>query len=131
MDYPVYLLRLNDKWRVVFPEGKADIGHTDFWEKTVSRTVADFYKIPRALLVNLPYSQRRARIVGDALYYGGRPDPDLLAAICTATGNRKLVFCFDEHERRLKEDVLTFRKLVRRFAINAPNPPQRRPGQNQ
>jgi len=126
--YPVYLLRLNKKWRVIFPENREDIGHTDFWEQTVSRLVASQFKVPHAKLANLPYSQRRARIVGNTAYYGGRHDPDLLRAIRKATGNKELVFCFDEHERRLREEVVEFRRLVRR-AINGQNQSQRKPGQ--
>lgn len=129
--YPVYLLRLGKKWNVVFPENKEDIGHTDFWEKTVAHLVAKHFKIPQAKLTNLPYSQRRARIVGNTVYYGGRPEPDVLQAVRQTTGNDLLVFCFDEHERRLREDVLEFRRLVRRHAVNAQNLPRRKPGQRQ
>jgi hypothetical protein len=79
--YPLYLLLLDDQWKVVFPTGKRDIGHTDFWEQTVSRYVADHYKIPAIKLVNLPYSQRRARVVGDKVHYGEKADPELLKLI--------------------------------------------------
>jgi hypothetical protein len=127
MDFPVYLLRLGQDWQVVFPAGKTDMGHTDFWEETVSRIVAHHYKIPREKLMNLPYSERRARIVGNQVYYGGRRDPDLLEAIRKATGNSELAFCFDEHERRLKEDVLELRRLVRRYSVNDRNRPPRKP----
>jgi len=37
----------------------------------------------------------------------------LLQAICKATENDKLVFVYDNHEKRLKEDVLDFGRLVR------------------
>jgi hypothetical protein len=124
MRYPLYLLRRGKGWQVVFPEDKADIGHADFWENTVSVLVGARCNIPQVELANLPYCQRRARIVGDVVYYGGRPEPDLLEAIRKATGNAKLAFCYDEHERRLKEDVLELRKLVRRYSGND----RRRPG---
>jgi len=114
MVFPVYLLRHGREWQVVFPEDRSDIGHTDFWEQTVSHIVAKQFRIPQPMLANMPYCERRARIVGDKVYYGGRPDPDLLAAIRNATGNEELVLCFDEHERRLREDVLELRRLVRR-----------------
>jgi hypothetical protein len=112
MVFPVYLLRFGDSWQVVFPKNKADISHSDFWEQTVSHVVADYYKIPQPKLANLPYCQRRARIVDRTVFYGGRPEPDLLQAIRKAAGNKDLVFCFDEHERRLKADVLALRKLI-------------------
>lgn len=121
MDFPVYLLRLGEEWQVVFPKDEADIGHTDFWEQTVSHLVAKHYKIPQPKLANLPYSERRARIVGNTIYYGGRPKPDLLQAIHKATGNNQLAFCFDEHERRLKEEVLELRRLVRRYLVSDRN----------
>jgi hypothetical protein len=125
--YPVYLLRLGKQWKVVFPENKEDLGHTDFWEQSVSRLVAKHFQIPQVKLANLPYSQRRARIVGNTAYYGGRPEPEVLQAVREATGNGDLVFCFDEHERRLTEDVREFRRLVRRHTVNDRNQPRRKP----
>jgi hypothetical protein len=113
--FPVYLLRSEQGWEVVYPEGKRDIGHTDFWEDTVSRLVARRYRIPRTELVNLPYCQLRARIVGDTVYFGEQPDPGLLQAIRKAVGNDRLAFAHDDHERRLKEDVAAFRRLVKRY----------------
>ncbi len=73
--FPVYLLQLDDKINVVFPDDRQDIGHTEFWEATVSHVVAQFFKLPQAKLRDLPYSQRRARIVGATVYYGEEPDP--------------------------------------------------------
>jgi hypothetical protein len=113
MTYPVYLLQLGDELRIVFPADKSDIGHTDFWEQTASHIVAQHYGIPQRKLVNLPYCQRRARIVGNTVYYGEQPDPALLGHIREAVGNDALVCCRDEHERRLKEDVRQLRRLVR------------------
>ena len=113
--FPIYLLNLGGKFRAVLPEPRTDVGHTDFWESTVSQIVADHYGIPQRLLRNLPYCQQRARIVGNLVYYGGKPTPILLRLIRKATGNRKLVFAHDDHEKRLRHDVAEFRKLVRRF----------------
>jgi hypothetical protein len=56
--YPIYLLQLGDTFQVVFPEGKEDIGHSDFWESIVSQIVAKHYNISQAKLANLPYCQR-------------------------------------------------------------------------
>jgi hypothetical protein len=113
--YPIYLLQLGDTVRVAFPEGKEDVGHSEFWECAVSHVLATHYHVPRAKLVNLPYCQRRARVVGDKCYYGERPDPKILDQIRQAVGNANLVFVHDDHERRLTEDVLEFRRLVRRY----------------
>ena len=114
--YPLYLLQLGADLRVVFPEDRQDIGHTDFWEQTVSHIVAKHYGIPQKSLTNLPYCQRRCRVVGNTVYYGERPDPELLRLLreaVGAVGKDELVFCFDEHERRLREDVRQFKRLVR------------------
>lgn len=113
--YPIYILNLGGKLSVVFPEDQRDVGHSDFWETTASEIVAEHYGIPRRLLINLPYCQRRARIVGNVIYYGGKPTPKLLRLIRTATGNRKLVFAYDDHEKRLRHDVGELRRLIRRY----------------
>jgi len=112
--FPLYLLKLSDDWKVVFPEDRANIGHTDFWEHTVSHIVARHFRIPQKRLANLPYCQKRARVVGSTVYYGGKPDPQLLQTIRTALGDAALVFAHDDHEKRLREDVREFRRLIRR-----------------
>lgn len=113
--FPVYFLQIGDTLQVVFPEDKEDIGHTEFWEGTVSHIVSKHYNVPQAELANLPYCQRRARIVGDICYYGETPESTLLDQVRQAVGNTRLAFHHDDHEKRLKEDVLEFRKLVRRY----------------
>jgi hypothetical protein len=113
--FPLYLLKLGDDWKVVFPEDRADIPHPDFWEQTVSHIVARHYRIPQKRLANLPYCQRRARVVGNKVYMGARcPDPKLVTLVRESLGNEGLTFAFDEHERRLREDVRQFKRLVRR-----------------
>jgi hypothetical protein len=113
--FPLYLLELDDDVKVVFPETKKDIGHNDFWEHSVSHMVAARFHIPQIRLANLPYCQKRARICGNFIYSGGKPDGKLLSRIRKAVGNNRLVFVFDNHEKRLREDVLEFRRLVRRY----------------
>jgi hypothetical protein len=113
--YPVYLLEFGDTTHVVFPEGKEEIDHTDYWETVVSHLVAKHYHIPQAKLANLPYCQRRARVVGDRCLYGENPDPTLLNQIRQAVGHDNLIFVYDDHEKRLRGDVLEFRRLIRRY----------------
>ena len=113
--YPVYLLELGDTTQVVFPEGKQDIGHMDYWESVVSHLVAKNYHIPQTKLANLPYCQRRARVVGDSCLYGEKADPTLLNQIRQAVGQDNLVFVYDDHEKRIRGEVLEFRRLVRRY----------------
>jgi hypothetical protein len=113
--FPIYLLRLGDEWKIIFPAAKADIGHTDLWEQTGSRVVSEHYRIPQTELLNLPYCQRHARIVGNKVYYGESQDAGVLQLIRSVLDNDDLEFCHDEHERRLREDVREFRKLLRRY----------------
>ena len=115
--FPIYLLELGDGLVVCYPDDLADIDHSTFWEITASRLVAEHYKIPQRLLVNLPYCQRRARVVGNRVFYGGKPDAKLLRLIRKALGNSKLVFVHDDHEKRLQYDVSEFRKLMDRIVI--------------
>lgn len=112
--FPVYFLQLGDQWQVVVPADKQDIGHTDFWEQTVSFIVAQHYGVPAKKLANLPYCQRRGRVVGNVVYYGERPDPELLRLVRDTVGKQELEFVHDEHEKRLREDVRAFRRLVGR-----------------
>jgi hypothetical protein len=112
MTYPVYFLQLGDERRIVFSQ--EDIGHTDFWEQIVSHIVAKHFGIPPNTIANLPYCQRRGRVVGNMVYYGERPDPELLRLLREAARNEQLVFCHDEHEKRLRQDVRQFRRLVKR-----------------
>lgn len=115
--FPIYILGLGDMTKVVFPATRKDIGHVTFWETTVSHLVARHFSIPQARLYNLPYCQRRARIAeSNQVFYGEQPDPDLLQLIRQTLGNNHLTFCHDGHEKRLREDVCQFRKLLRRFA---------------
>jgi predicted Zn-dependent protease len=112
--FPLYILKLDDT-KVVLPDGKEDMGHSDFWEKAVSHVIARYYRIPQAKLLNLPYCQRRARVVGDKCYYGERTTPELLDLVRKEVGNERLAFVFDDHEKRLREEVIQFRRLVRRY----------------
>jgi hypothetical protein len=113
--FPVYFLQLGDEWQILLPEDRADLGHTDFWERTVSKVVGSHYGIPQSRLANLPYCMRRGRVVGNTVYYGEKPDPELLRALRKTLANAKLVFVHDDHERRLREDAVQFRKLVNRY----------------
>jgi hypothetical protein len=114
--FPIYLLRCDGQWNVVFPQDRSDIGHTEFWEQSVSQIVANYYGIPAIKLANLPYCQRRARIVGNKVFYGEDHNCKLLQVVRKTFANKKLVFDYDDHEKRLPLDVLGFRRLVRRYS---------------
>lgn len=112
--FPIYILKLGRRIEVVFPEGKGDLSHSDFWEQTASFIVARHFKIPQPKLANLVFSQRRARVVPRAnrVYYGEKPIPALLAKIRRALENDELEFVHDDHEKRLKYDVRQFHRLT-------------------
>lgn len=113
MTYPIYILDLGgEEDAIVFPEGKADLDHCDFWEETVARIVARHLRLPLHELMNLPYCQRRARISGNIVYYGEQPGRKLLRQIEKAVGATGLQFMHDEHEKRLEYDVLAFTSLL-------------------
>ena len=112
--FPIYILRLGREIRIVLPDEREDLGHVDFWDQTVAGMVAAYFGVSDKRLMRFPYCQRRARIVGDKVLYGEKFDPKLLRFIRKALGNRKLQFCFDEHECRLRYDVRRFKRLTTR-----------------
>ena len=113
MSYPVYVLDLGaDEYTIVFPEGKVDIDHGDFWETIVARIVARHFHLPVEELLNLPYCQRRARVNDKIVYYGERQTKKLLRQIETAVGETGLQFACDDHEMRLEYDVMEFLSLT-------------------
>lgn len=116
--FPIYIIELDSQVKVVFPEGRSDIGHSEFWEQSVASLVAGHYGVPQSSLANLPYCQRRARVVGNTVYYGEAAEEELLRLIRKAVGNVKLAFCYDDHEKRLREDVREFNRLRRKFSIS-------------
>ena len=111
--FPIYLLELN-AFVVCVPEGQEDIDHSVFWETIVSGVVAEHFKIPQRLLLNLPYCQRRARVAGKRIYYGETHELKLLRLIRKTLANKQLVFVHDDHEKRLEYDVSRFKQLVER-----------------
>src|SRR5258708_2880386 len=113
--YPIYILRLGNTDKIVFPEGKEDLGHCDFWERCVASKVARHYRIPLEKLLDLPYCQRRARICSDKILYGEALSKSLLAKIRKAVEQPELVFAFDEHEKRLAYDIQHFKRLKNHF----------------
>ena len=111
--FPIYILHLDPNIQITFPDDRRDLDHPDYWEQTVCFLVARHFGIPSRKLANLPYCQRRARIVGNKVLYGEKRDPELSRLICEVLGNSELLFCYDDHEKRLRGDVRQFRKLVR------------------
>jgi hypothetical protein len=104
--YPVYVL---DNDEVLFVH--ADCGHDEYWQNHVSSVVADRFGVERSQIINMPYCQRRGRIVGNILYCGERLPKKLVSKISKAVGYR-LKQVFDDHEIRCEISHATFRGLI-------------------
>jgi hypothetical protein len=113
VSYPIYILELGGaEPAIVFPEGKADLDHSAFWEQTVAAIVARHFELNPKDLMNLPYCQRRARLNDGVVYYGERATKKLLRQIERAVGETGLRYVYDEHEQRLSYDVEAFNALL-------------------
>ena len=113
-NYPIYILDLTGKDLVVFPQDKADISHSDYWEQKVVAIIANYFGISDKRLMNIPYCQRRARISSNgSVFYGEEQNQKLLRQISKATGETNLHWVYDEHESRLPFDVMEFKRLIR------------------
>ena len=105
--FPLYIL--DDDALVVVV---SHMSHCDFWESTTAAIVAAKHGLRLSVLLNLPYCQRRARIVGNRLYCGEEVSRALLRSIEAATG-RTLKLIYDEHETRCPISVAEFTSLVK------------------
>ena len=104
--YPIYIL---DDDSIVFT--KKDINHVDFWNEQVAKKVSEMYNIPVHRLLNIPYCQRRARIVGTKLFCGEELSIDLFNKIKTVLNKKVLKVVYDQHETVLKYDVMVLNTL--------------------
>lgn len=107
--YPIYIIDLSKgRIQIVFPEGKEDLNHADFWSDTVAALVVEFGGAKKQNLENLknaPYCMRRARITSRGIvYYGEEQTDKLLDQIKEAVGEPDLKWGFDEHESRIEFD---------------------------
>lgn len=106
MSIPIYLL---DDGSIVFTE--EDLNHVEFWEQTVAAIVAKKHRISTKSILNLPYCQKRARVVKNTLYCGEEIDLETVYKIVLLL-NRELTLKYDVHESRLPYDVSQFRAIV-------------------
>lgn len=117
--FPIYILDFDDVTEIVFPPARNDIGHTEFWENTIAARVAKQHGLPVTPLKNLPYCQRRARIVTKTksafVLFGEKQTKPLLKQISEAVSIARLAWRFDEHESRLPFDVAEFHRLLAEF----------------
>ena len=104
--YPIYIL---DDDSIVFT--KKDINHVVFWNEQVAKKVSEMYNIPVHRLLNIPYCQRRARIVGKKLFCGEELSIDLFNKIKTVLNKKVLKVVYDQHETVLKYDVMILNSI--------------------
>lgn len=100
--FPIYIL---DDDTILFE--KAELDHYDYWCDTVCPIVAKKYGIQPRKIQNMPYCQRRARIIGDILYYGEEMSDELFAKIEETVG-MKLKLGHDDHETRCPISLAKF-----------------------
>ena len=100
--FPIYIL---DDDTILF--SKQDLSHSEFWKNEVVHYVATKFKVPVRKLLNIPYCQKRARVVGNRLYCGEKIDKALFVKI-QKTLNIELEIVYDDHEKRLNYDVAIF-----------------------
>ena len=90
--FPVYLL---DDGSVFF--AREDLGHTEFWERDVALEASRRLGVPLDGIMNLPYCQRRGRVVGGVLYCGEFLSRIELRSVERSVGMRLRVV-HDDHE---------------------------------
>lgn len=104
--FPVYIL---DDDTIIFL--KEDIGHVEFWEQHVSLVASKKFNISRHLIKNLPYCQRRGRVVLNNFYCGEKISKKLIGNIEKTLGC-KLKFVYDDHETRCPFETSSFNGLI-------------------
>lgn len=105
--FPIYIL---DDDTVLFSKEGWD--HPTYWENIVSKAVAEKHKIDRSKIVNLPYSQKRARVVENNFYCGEEISKKLFNKIQKLL-KLKLNLVYDEHETRCPYELAEFKGLLK------------------
>lgn len=103
--FPVYML--DDDTILYLCE---DLTHIEFWDRVVSSVVSEKTGIVRRKLSNLPYCQRRARVV-DKKFYCGEVISDELFKRIEEELQMRLKYIYDEHETRCPISVYEFKGL--------------------
>jgi len=109
--FPIYVL---DDESVFFI--KEDLDHPSYWESFVAKEFAKKYKVNFHNIKNLPYSQKRARIVGNKLYCGEKLSKKLIKKIEKSVGF-SLKYIYDEHETRSEIEVCQLKTHVNNHIV--------------
>lgn len=104
--FPVYILDDNS---ILYEVSSKT--HPEFWEATVAQVVSDKFHVSKSAIANLPYCQRRGRVVGSTFYCGEKIGKKLFNKISKAVGIR-FTLRFDEHETRCPLELAEFRGLI-------------------
>lgn len=104
--FPIYIL---DDDTILYEVSSKT--HPEFWEATVAQAMATKFGLAKSDIINLPYCQRRGRVVGNTFYCGEKISKKLLIRISKAVGV-KLVARYDEHESRCSLELADLRGLV-------------------
>ncbi len=75
------------------------------------KKVSELYNIPVHRLLNIPYCQRWARIVGNNLFCGEELSIDLANKIKSVLNKKVLKVVYDQHETTLAYDVMIINNL--------------------
>lgn len=106
MSFPIYIL---DDDSIHY--SNEDLDHSVFWKKQIAKYVAKMFKISLNEILDIPYCQRRGRIVGNKFYCGEKINKKLLNKI-EKTIALKLEYIYDEHETRLIDDVIKLKSHI-------------------
>ncbi len=107
--FPIYIL---DDDSIEYLQEDCD--HSRFWSETVSKKVSQNTGIPLRILIDMPYCQRRARVVGSRLYYGEKMSAFLFNKIKNIL-KMDLVLVHDEHEARCEISLMQFNGMKKGF----------------
>jgi len=103
--FPLYIL---DDETIIYIF--ADWDHSKLWRNFVCKEVSVKYGISFVELFNMPYCQRRGRVVGKNLFCGEKITKKLFLRIKKILG-MDLVLCYDEHETRCELSVARLESL--------------------
>jgi hypothetical protein len=136
--FPFYIISVNDKWTIMYPADKADIGHPEYFKNVVSEVLSDDRGIPYSKIKDLCYSQIRGRYAtkrdskrlspsqirrykrknvpipsGDTIYIGENLDDNKFIVDLLNSEFPGVEIKYDDHHKRQEDDVDRFNSLSR------------------
>jgi hypothetical protein len=118
--FPFYIISVNDKWTIMYPADKADIGHPEYFKNVVSEVLSDDRGIPYSKIKDLCYSQirryKRKNVPipsGDTIYIGENLDDNKFIVDLLNSEFPGVEIKYDDHHKRQEDDVDRFNSLSR------------------